>query len=82
MYFSSVASTPPGDGNENCYNSEMAFATPDVEKYLIGYLDEITSNGDTDYIAALDKAFSLLNTLGTSIQESRSTNIVIFWVRS
>ena len=57
VVFSSEATTPPGDETEDCYASAMAYAIPDVKKYLEGFIRKITPGSETYYIDALERAF-------------------------
>ena len=57
MLFSDEITTPEGNG-ENCYGTELAFATPYVKNVMSQFIDDYTPGGGTDYERAIEKGFS------------------------
>ena len=53
---------PPSPSGENCYDMDLAFATPYVQDVLNDFIDEtVHSDGSNDWQRAFRKAFNFLS---------------------
>ena len=62
MVFSSNVINPTANNVPECYNNILATGTPKNKENLKLLIDQIRSNGGTQYAPALKAAFKLLNT--------------------
>ena len=78
MLFSDEITTPEGNG-ENCYGTELAFATPYVKNVMSQFIDDYTTGGETDYEIAIEKGFSYFDP--SSTRRKRLTRFLGHWAR-
>ena len=78
MLFSDEITTPEGNG-ENCYGTELAFATPYVKNVMSQFIDDYTTGGETDYEIAIEKGFSYFDP--SSTRRKPLTSFLGHWAR-